>query len=482
MIRKLRIASQLALLFVLTISYVVPAQNKTIPELKITSIKVGDVFINENDWTGFSATKGMNVLVNFSPKNSSSDLFYRVYLDGVMLSSKHEENSFLIAAPKNGGHIFRIVPFTQDLAEGTPLVLSFSVRDELPKAANEKESVKTDTGIPPMLFYSFAALVMILIVVIVFLTVRRKGKTSEPKPKKNNFQQEINELKKAHKKVLEELKNQYAENEYLQQKIKELTTDVQSLESANLKLVEQKEKLTESKHKLEALQVQKEELFAMAIHDIKNPASAIRGYIELLNSYDLNANEQQDIMTSLVETSESIVQLSQNMCTMIAKNMPEPKYKMQPFSINKIIDDVCIQNGSYAKSKKVTVKNVAASSLPDVCMDAEKIEEVLDNLVNNAIKYAPPETKVEVRSFMKDVNKKYIAVEVKDNGVGLSEEDIKKSFQKGITLTPKPTGLEQSSGLGLWIVKKIIEEHNGRVYVNSKEGVGSTFGFELPIE
>jgi signal transduction histidine kinase len=59
---------------------------------------------------------------------------------------------------------------------------------------------------------------------------------------------------------------------------------------------------------------------------------------------------------------------------------------------------------------------------------------------------------------------------------------LKKSFQKGAVLSNKPTGLEQSSGLGLWIVKRIIDEHNGKVWVESKLSVGSTFAFELPIE
>jgi signal transduction histidine kinase len=465
-------------------------QVNTIPEIKITSIKSGDTFIDEKDWSNFSVTRGLKLLINYTPKNNFTDLFYRVYLDGIMLNSKYEANSFILSGMNNGVHIFRIIPFTADLIEGTPLVFSFTVRDELPKP--EPKAVQSVGGpsISQEIIYTLGGLVLVQLVIIIFLLTHKrtkkgtqeiKEKVTQPKTK-NNSQEEIKELKRAHQKVLEELKKQYAENEYLQQKIKELTEDVKSLEGANVRLVEQKEKLTESKHKLEALQLQKEELFAIAIHDIKNPASAIRGYIELLNSYDLNATEQHDIMISLVETSDSIVQLSQNMCSMIAKNMPEPKYKLKPSSINKIIDDVCMQNGSYAKSKKVILKNAGLSTLPDVNMDTDKIEEALDNLVNNAIKYAPPETNVEIRSFIKDANKKYVVVEVKDTGVGLSEEDIKKSFQKGTVLTPKPTGLEQSSGLGLWIVKKIIEEHNGRVYVNSKEGVGSTFGFELPVE
>jgi signal transduction histidine kinase len=233
---------------------------------------------------------------------------------------------------------------------------------------------------------------------------------------------------------------------------------------------------------LELLHAQKEEMFAMAVHDIKNPASAIRGYIELLNSFDLNAQEQQEIMTSLVASSEDIVKLSQDMCKIIAKAMPEPKLKFSKASLKNIVDDVYNQNGSYAKAKKVKLINHGSNDLPEVNIDPDKIEEALDNLVNNAIKYAPPETTVIVRSFVRDDNNKSVVVAVEDNGVGLSEDDLERSFKKGAVLTPKPTGLEQSSGLGLWIVKRIIEEHSGKVSVVSKEGVGSTFSFELPLE
>jgi signal transduction histidine kinase len=187
-------------------------------------------------------------------------------------------------------------------------------------------------------------------------------------------------------------------------------------------------------------------------------------------------------MVSLASSSENIVKLSQNMCEIIAKSMPEPKLGLAQTSLVNIINDVCNQNLSYAKTKKVKLLNKASRDLPDVMVDAEKIQEALDNYVNNAIKYALPDTVVEVRSFVKQSDKKKIIVEVSDNGVGLSEEDMAKCFQKGVILSSQPTGFEQSSGLGLWIVKRIVEDHHGKVWVDSKLGAGSTFGFELPLQ
>ncbi len=460
-----------------------PFPQKSTLELKITSIKAGDKILDENNYNNFTVSKDSQVIIYYQTTGSDEHVYYKIYFDGVMHESKYEGNSYSLANLNNGVHICKILPYTSNLTEGIPAVFSFTVRDIVAKNENTTEAhSQKEFSISLQTAYILIGIIFIQLLAIVIISFRKRSPQKESVHKAADGGYELNQAKRAHKKVLEELKRQTEENEYLQGKIKELNDDIQILENSNLKLVEQKEKLTESKHKLELLQTQKEELFTMAIHDIKNPASAIRGYIELLNSYDLNATEQHEIMTSLVETSESIVQMSQSMCTLIAKNMPEPKFKMVESSLVKIIDDVVMQNSSYAKSKKVKLENKGLKTLPNVKMDSEKIEEALDNLVNNAIKYAPPETNVEIRSFIKDGNKKFAAVEVKDTGVGLSETDLKKSFQKGVLLSPKPTGLEQSSGLGLWIVKKIVEEHGGRVFVNSKEGVGSTFGFELPLE
>ena len=112
---------------------------------------------------------------------------------------------------------------------------------------------------------------------------------------------------------------------------------------------------------------------------------------------------------------------------------------------------------------------------------------IIRNSVDHGIE-SPEERKAAGKPFtgtIKLVAKRkgeHVMIEVSDDGVGLSEEDSKKVFDKGATLSPKPTGNESSSGLGLWIVKKIVEEHRGSVFVKSKPGRGSTFGFILPIK
>jgi signal transduction histidine kinase len=472
-----------SLIFLITIYQTnVISQVKESFETVLTSVQAGSDFIPGNEWNNLKIKKGLPVKFSFSSNETiKKKIRYRIFFDGNMLETNLDSTEYSFTNLETGVHILRIIPVTTEGNIGKPLVLSFSVIEEVKKtqAPAEEESGAT-IALSPVIVYAAGGIIVFLIAVIVFLLLK-KGNSAEETKEKNNALQELSEIKHSYRRMIDELKNQKEENEYLKKKIKELNTNIEMLEQVNVNLLKQKERLSESKRQLELLHIQKEELFAIAIHDIKNPAAAIQGYIQLLNSYDLNAHEQHEIILSLASSSENIVKLSQNMCEIIAKSMPEPKIGLVSSSLTNIINDVCNQNMSYAKTKKVKLLNKSSRDIPEIQIDAEKIQEALDNFINNAIKYAPPETTVEVKSYVKQGEKRSVVVEVTDNGVGLSETDAEKCFQKGMILSSVPTGLEQSSGLGLWIVKRIIEDHKGKVWVNSKLGAGSTFGLEIPL-
>lgn len=466
-----------SILFLIVFS-IYPQSERFVVEL--TSAKVNNEQRKLNNLNELNIYFSDTVVINYkAEKKIKSEIFYRILVNANLVEPKTNDTSYVFKNLGLGVNLIRITAFLENGIESQTLVIPVKVTNK-PASLPETNKVQQTEIKSYSIKYEYILILVVLIqfLVIVLLFIKKKNSSTISKDYKN----ELDELKYSYKRSKEELKKLHDENENLKKQIKELDENVKTLEMTNVKLVEQKEKLAESKARLEYLHTQKEEMFTIAIHDIKNPASAIKGYIELLNSYDLNAKEQQEIMESLVASSDDIVKLSQKMCTIIAEALPEPKVKFIDYSINKIIDSVYNQNTSYAKAKKVKLFNKCSNDLPNVKIDPEKIEEALDNFVNNAIKYAPPDTIVEIKSYVKEGAKRMLVVEVKDTGYGLSEDDLKKSFQKGAVLSNKPTGLEQSSGLGLWIVKKIIEEHNGKVWVESKLGVGSTFAFELPLE
>lgn len=486
-----KIFSKLILSFLL-LANIHLAQSMDTVSISITEVKVGGSVVDRAEWKTLSFPSNIPLTIDFEPSSKTHEqIFYKVFLDGNIFSVNQKENIISLNQLMAGTHVLKITPMNTSGVEGIPLLLSFSVIDENPIETKKTESSNSNISTIHSSDYILGGLILVQFIAIMFLISRKKKSIAAPNPptvsvKTNSgddeLQQEVIALKRKVTALKDDLQIHQQTNELLRDQLHEVNTNVQDLERANLHLIEQKEKLEQSKYKLEFLHSQKEEMFAMAIHDIKNPASAIRGYIDLLNSFDLNATEQQEIMVSLVATSEDIVKMSQDMCTILAKPMPEPSLNFSKHNVQNIIETVVNQNVSYSKTKKVKLVKKDSTQLPELNIDSEKIEEALDNLLNNAIKFAPPDTIVEISSYVKDDKKKTVVVAVKDNGVGLSDEDIRRSFQKGSTLSARPTGLEQSSGLGLWIVKKIIEEHGGKVWVESKLGVGSTFGFELPAE
>ncbi|MBI3259188.1 MAG: HAMP domain-containing histidine kinase [Ignavibacteriae bacterium] len=278
--------------------------------------------------------------------------------------------------------------------------------------------------------------------------------------------------------ILAENNRLRAELASLRGQIDAMQTRSDELRSHNRTLEEKIERVTLKKQELEDLAAQKDELFAMVIHDIKNPAGLVKGLVELLRSYDLTANEQNDVMNDLVETSRKIVSLSQEVCKIMALEAGQIRLSMEPWDITDILRSVHRRNDAAAKLKSIEVMLEVPPDLPDVEIDGQRIEEVIDNLLSNAIKFSHRGSSVRLRAKNESNT---IIVEVSDNGLGLSEEDIKRAFGRGARLSAAPTAGEPSSGLGLWIVKRIVEEHDGRVWVRSALGKGSTFAFQLPL-
>ncbi len=353
-------------------------------------------------------------------------------------------------------------------------------------------------------YYSLIGLCFLVVLFVIYLasTGKFSKKVNSPQKERSNHTEDNRaKLKKSYERttngsndsfirqdtaqLLETIRQLKDENNVLRMQtdaqknqIEILKKQHSELTNINNDLVTQKERLTASQVQLELLQKQKEDLFAIAIHDLKNPAGAIKGYVDLLRSYDYNAVEQQEIMGHLVSTSSRIIEIAQSISVIIAEAESTGGLKLTRSPIKAMIDTVCSRNMVYAQSKGVKIINSSSPDSPAVLLDEFKFEEVIENLVNNAIKFANDGTIVQVRSYFNSTN---VLVEISDNGVGMSKEDIARAFNKGAKLTARPTAGETSSGLGLWIVKNIVEGHGGRVSIESKLGAGTKFTIQLPI-
>lgn len=306
-----------------------------------------------------------------------------------------------------------------------------------------------------------------LIFAILYVFVRPSGKNANDDDLKRRL----------HRQELEN-NNLKAELSALRVQIEGLQRRTEDMRLRNKELEESVNKLMETKTELEALQNQKDELFAMLIHDIKNPAGIIKSLVELLRSYDLSATDQQSIIDDILNTTKVIVQLSQEVSRVLALEGGKLNMDFRKANLNGICKNVYNRFKVKAKEKNMSLLYDVPDGLPDIKLDDGKIDEVLSNLVSNAIKFTQKGGSVRLKAQQIDET---IVVEVSDNGLGLSEEDLNNAFKRGAQLSAKPTGGESSTGLGLWIVKKLVEAHNGRVWVRSSVGKGSTFAFSLPL-
>lgn len=445
--------------------------------LLINSVKINGEFINVSD---FKSIKIDNVsTVEFYYKanadgKSPSDFIYKSFLNGALIPSDiSDKNSprTIISRLNEGVYIFKAQCSTLDGWE----INSRAVQLEVFPAEGIIESAENRggrSGDNILLWIAIIELIMIVLLILALFSIKMKKASSSI----------FNTFVSGHKDVFsKKLKLIEGENDFLKKQLDELKQLSQELRKKNEELKRQNEKLKKSKRQLEELQAEKEKLFAITIHDIKNPASAIKGYVDLLNRYDLNAIEQHEILESLAASSMYIINLSHKMTKALsAKSKDETEViEFKVGSLKKAIDGSCKRNFAKAKMKDITIINNASPHVPEIRIDEFKIGEALDNYIGNAIKYCPNGSTVKVSSYFSETK---ATVEVTDNGPGLPESDLSKAFQKGRTLSAKPTGGEYGSGHGLWIVKNIIESHGGGVWVKSKLGVGSTFGFDLPLK
>ncbi len=349
------------------------------------------------------------------------------------------------------------------------------VKDHLKKDDNKKTTESYLWGFEIKSTLVGLGLGIFLLFVFTFI-FRRNGKNKEQK--KKDLGGIISLEKYKYEQILLENSNLRAEIAALRGQIDALNSRAEELRKQNIELKEKVEKLSNSKSELEELQRQKDELFAVIIHDIKNPAALIKNLVELLRSYDLTASEQQEIIDDILVTSNRIVALSQEVSRILALESSLMSLNLEEGNINDVVRDVVKSNSPNAKNKNINLYVDLNEKIEIFKFDRYKVYEVLDNLVSNAIKFTQKGGEVRVES---DLEGDKVIIKVIDNGLGLSDDDLNRAFQRGARLSAQPTAEEPTSGLGLWIVKRLVESMKGKVWVRSALGKGSTFAFSIPI-
>ena len=223
----------------------------------------------------------------------------------------------------------------------------------------------------------------------------------------------------------------------------------------------------------------KNKFLGIAAHDLRNPLASIRGFSELLLSDDMGSltEDQHEFIKTIHSLSQDMLNLVNDLLDVSVIESGKLELKRQPGSLKVLIEERIRINSILAKNKQMKLHESLAT-VPEVSFDYSRIAQVVDNLISNAIKYSPSGSNIFVSLNQQGMKAQ---ISVRDEGPGIEPEEQKRLFGEFQRLSTKPTGGEKSTGLGLSIVKKIVEAHNGTTAVESQPGAGSTFTFILPI-
>lgn len=215
-------------------------------------------------------------------------------------------------------------------------------------------------------------------------------------------------------------------------------------------------------------------------HELKTPIFAIQGYIDTLQNGAMeNSAVNRKFLSNAYKNADRLVNLVDDLDEITKLESGVLKLQKEPFIIQDLFKEVCDSLSIRADEKKIKsfIKSGCEAPLT-VYADKEKIRQVLINLVDNAIKYGKQNGTIEGSIYKIDGKK--ILVEISDNGYGIAEEFLPRVFERFFRTDMARSRQAGGSGLGLSIVKHIIEAHQETIHVRSKTNIGSTFGFILP--
>lgn len=265
-------------------------------------------------------------------------------------------------------------------------------------------------------------------------------------------------------------------NERLQKQVSERTKELQL---ANTSFREINDKLEDAIEELTVLGSEKDEFMGIAVHDLRNPIGGIRSLALLLESAQtLTPEKVQSIGAMMRKSSDTMLTLIGNLLNVNELERGAAQFSPETFDISLLLRDIADDYADRATAKNITIQYAENTPEARVYGDRTACLQIFDNIISNAVKYSPRGKRIWI-----DVNAGkdgMVRVMVKDEGAGFSIEDKQRLFGKFARLSNEPTGGEQRTGLGLSIVKRLVEAQSGRVWCESELGRGATFVVELP--
>jgi signal transduction histidine kinase len=225
---------------------------------------------------------------------------------------------------------------------------------------------------------------------------------------------------------------------------------------------------------------QKTEFVNNISQELKTPLTLIRLYSETLERReDMSREQKREAYEIITKESERLTHMINNVLDFSRIDMGRKEFHFKKGDLAAVVRDALNSYRYHLEKKGFEIREEMAANLPEMEFDEEAIVSVLVNLLSNAMKFSPDRKEVSVRLFGRD---KAAVLQVEDRGIGIPAKEIKKIFERFYRVKNEVVAEARGSGLGLPLVKHIVEAHGGTVKVASQPGQGSVFSVVLPFQ
>jgi len=225
--------------------------------------------------------------------------------------------------------------------------------------------------------------------------------------------------------------------------------------------------------KLAELNMDKNSLISIVSHDLSTPFVSIRMWNQLLESNRSNLNEEQlkavERIKSSLDNGEALIR---NILAVEKEEVNQGTIQLEEVELSKVLEETVLEQTISAEKKDILLNLSASHDMKPLLTDKRLVKRVFDNLLSNAIKFSPKGKQIFIETGDAD---QHVWVSFRDEGPGIPFQEQENLFDKYTKASTRPTAGELSTGLGLSIVKRILEELNGEVTCQSEEGKGSVF-------
>jgi PAS domain S-box-containing protein len=222
------------------------------------------------------------------------------------------------------------------------------------------------------------------------------------------------------------------------------------------------------------------EFISTVSHELRTPITSIKGFASTLlhPRHELGAEKTKKYISIIKDQAERLSRLVEDLLAVSRLESKKLQLTIQPVDIESIVEKLATMiELKHNESHEITIN--VEKNLPQVWADPDRLEQILTNLLDNAVKYSPGSKSVEVRILNAEKDSERVSIEIRDHGIGIDKEDVEKVFSKFSRLDNHLTRVTEGTGLGLYVSLALAKLMNGDIRVKSKKDLGSCFTLSL---